>query len=381
MEKNVLNRSKFTTGNFYENSFIRDFPLGSYFINEFDKIPKILNTDTRIDEKIVNWFEGKCWLMWESISLSKETHKIEPHSKVFRFDTLGLGSVIIQIFFYKNMNNPKMEFEDYSEKDYIKIICAYDNERALEEILDKIKEHQLKEENINNINLITKSTYGLKLQRFSVKLKDEIDLGLNYGKDFIKVNDLIINTLSNKKSKGLILLHGKPGTGKTTYIRHLAKTIDKKIIFVPPFMVETIASPDFIPFLMENPDSLLIIEDAERVITDRSVSASVDGVSNILNLTDGILGDCLNIQVLATFNTDKERIDKALLRKGRLVVDHAFHALNKKDAQELINHLNIKTKAKGSMTLADIYTFEEEIIRSSSDENKIGFITYETNDK
>ena len=146
-------------------------------------------------------------------------------------------------------------------------------------------------------------------------------------------------------------------------------------------MVETIASPDFIPFLMENPDSLLIIEDAERVITDRSVSASVDGVSNILNLTDGILGDCLNIQVLATFNTDKERIDKALLRKGRLVVDHAFHALNKKDAQELINHLNIKTKAKGSMTLADIYNFEEEIIRSSSDENKIGFITYETNDK
>ena len=125
----------------------------------------------------------------------------------------------------------------------------------------------------------------------------------------------------------------------------------------------------------------LIIEDAERVITDRSVSASVDGVSNILNLTDGILGDCLNIQVLATFNTDKERIDKALLRKGRLVVDHAFTPLNKKDAQKLINHLKIKTKAKGSMTLADIYNFEEEIIRSSSDENKIGFITYETNDK
>ena len=61
---------------------------------------------------------------------------------------------------------------------------------------------------------------------------------------------------------------------------------------------------------------ILIIEDAERVISDRESNGSPAGVSNILNLTDGILGDCLNIQVIATFNMKREKIDQALLRKG-----------------------------------------------------------------
>ena len=58
-------------------------------------------------------------------------------------------------------------------------------------------------------------------------------------------------------------------------------------------------------------------EDAEKVIGDRQNSGSSVGVSNLLNLSDGILGDILNIHVIATFNMDKERIDSALLRKGR----------------------------------------------------------------
>ena len=69
---------------------------------------------------------------------------------------------------------------------------------------------------------------------------------------------------------------------------------------------------------MKHKNSVLVIEDAERVISDRQGHGSSAGVSNILNLTDGILGDCLNIQIIATFNMARERIDSALLRKGRL---------------------------------------------------------------
>ena len=37
---------------------------------------------------------------------------------------------------------------------------------------------------------------------------------------------------------------------------------------------------------------------------------------------------CLKIQILATFNTERTQIDKALLRKGRLITDYKFENLN-----------------------------------------------------
>ena len=119
--------------------------------------------------------------------------------------------------------------------------------------------------------------------------------------------------------------------------------------------------------------SILIIEDAERVISDRETNGSSAGVSNILNLTDGILGDCLNIQVLATFNMKKEKIDKALLRKGRLIAEHKFDKLSIDDTNKLLKHLEKDYVATESMCLADIYNIDVEVFKTEDKTTKIGF--------
>jgi SpoVK/Ycf46/Vps4 family AAA+-type ATPase len=227
------------------------------------------------------------------------------------------------------------------------------------------------------IHLLKSTSYGFETEAFDLA-KPTIDLDLNYGTGFSDMHNNIVDTIQGKNDNNakLVLLHGLAGTGKTTYLKYLAHELGKKVLFLPPVMAESIVNPDFVPFLMENKDCVLIIEDAEKVIGDRQNSGSSVGVSNLLNLSDGILGDILNIHVIATFNMDKEKIDSALLRKGRLIAEHKFGKLSLEDTQTLLKKLNKQTEAKEGMTLAEIYNIDNQQDKSKDERATIGFTRY-----
>jgi hypothetical protein len=223
----------------------------------------------------------------------------------------------------------------------------------------------------NNISLVITNMRGYDTTPFTLP-KQKINISLNYGKQFEPIHKKIITELNKENGKGLVLLHGLPGTGKTHYLKYLASSIkNKKVLFIPPHMADFITSPEMTSFLIDNANSVLFIEDAERVITDRTVNGST-GVSNILNITDGILSDILNIQVVATFNMDKRKIDSALLRKGRLIAEHKFDVLPKEDAQILLTHLGHDVVATAPMTLTEIYNIND-VEYKSEDRSVIGF--------
>ena len=57
------------------------------------------------------------------------------------------------------------------------------------------------------------------------------------------------------------------------------------MIYVPPDMAKEISSPSFLPFLMKYQDAVLIIEDAENIVKDRSETlVPTQAVANLLNL-------------------------------------------------------------------------------------------------
>ncbi len=267
---------------------------------------------------------------------------------------------------------PNLIVYGYNSDDEVKIL--YDAEvpetilQALEDfILSCVKEVLTKAE--SKIFLLYESR-GLCLQDFQVRRYD-IDLAENYNDDFAPIHENIIKRLNTLNDKGIVFLHGTPGTGKTSYIRYLTSLINKKMIYISPEFAHKIGSPDFLPLLIDNSNSILIIEDAENLIEERENSRNVS-VSNLLNIADGLLSDCLSIQVICTFNTHISKIDKALLRKGRLIASYEFTALTVEKAQHLSNKLGFTHTIEQPMTLTDIYNQLESNLETK-EPKKIGF--------
>jgi len=241
----------------------------------------------------------------------------------------------------------------------------------LEEVENVIKSCIESEEVKSEINLICKyDNGGLGLNSFEIP-KLNLDLHLNYNDDFMEIDQIIKTRLSKPKDKGIVLLHGLPGTGKTNYIRHLLTAINKKMIYLPPDLAFEIGSPGFLSFLTDNPDSILIIEDAENVVMKRT-GGSNGAISNLLNLCDGLLSDCLNIQVICSFNTDISKIDEALMRKGRMIADYEFKKLTVTKAQLLSDSLGFSKLITEEMSVSEIYNQNDKEF-STTEHRLIGF--------
>lgn len=202
------------------------------------------------------------------------------------------------------------------------------------------------------INLVIQQGSRMFLKEMEIK-KTKLDLELFYEDDFKAVDATIVKRLRSKKDKGIVLLHGLPGTGKTTYLRHLVGKIKKRVLFLSPSIAGNITNPDFIELLVNNPETVLIIEDAEQIIMSRKYSSN-SAVSNLLNVSDGLLADFLNVQVICTFNSSLSAVDSALLRKGRLIAQYEFGKLGINKAQVLSKHLGFDTWINEPMTIAEI---------------------------
>jgi hypothetical protein len=220
------------------------------------------------------------------------------------------------------------------------------------------------------INIISLCNNSLDLKTLSIK-PTTLDINLYYNDDFKMIDALIQERLAKENNKGIVLLHGLPGTGKTTYLRYLIGNLKKKVMFVSPGVAGNLMNPEFIDLLLDNPNSVLVIEDAENIIKDRRYS-SESSVSNLLNISDGLLSDCLNVQIICTFNSELGLVDNALLRKGRLIARYEFGKLSVDKAKRLSSHLGLTTVINKPMTLAEI-TNPDDNYPEPVKTNAIGF--------
>ena len=220
------------------------------------------------------------------------------------------------------------------------------------------------------INLIVKGYDGFELKSMEIK-RTRLELDLFYENDFTEVDAIIRNLLKKKNDKGIVLLHGLPGTGKTTYLRFLLGKIRKRVLFLSPTVAGNLMDPEFIDLLVDNPNTVLIIEDAEKIIMDRRVSNG-SAVSNLLNISDGLMADFLNVQLICTFNSPLTMIDGALMRKGRLIARYEFGKLGIEKAQKLSKFLGYRNEINRPMSVAEIANQHDKDFESERN-HAIGF--------
>jgi hypothetical protein len=224
----------------------------------------------------------------------------------------------------------------------------------------------------STVYMMVQETSGLALRSFDINIP-ELDIELNYGKEWEEKHEYLLSALAKETKKGIALLHGLPGTGKSMYIRYLISILadDRTMIYLPNQLISSITDPQFLPLMAEYPNSVLIIEDAEEAIKSRKQGGHT--VDKILNLSDGIISDFLGTQIICTFNNDISAIDEALLRKGRLILKHEFGRLDINQAQKLSDKLGKGTTITKPMTLSEVYNQDELYSEDMKERSSIGF--------
>lgn len=375
------------------------FPINKYITTYSDYPPCFLYISEAFKSDILNFLLENGSLIYSSCtgnlkSLIKDTFSFKSGTIIFEYkdifvklmvkdevdnsNSLGFVSTDGEYIDFETKSKEEKQKED-SKKTYEMLIIYTSNITNLH--LNDFESFIAKHES-TKIHMYVKNRYDeYVFDPIDIKIPEDINIELNYGKKFLSIEKEIIDRL-NKNDNGLYMFHGAPGAGKSTFLKYLTTKVNKDFIYIPATMIESfINDPTTFSSLLKKKNSILILEDAEKAIVKRmGDNYDSSAVTSLLNLSDGILGDVLRCPLIITYNCAKQDIDEALRRKGRLQVDYEFGPLDVEDAKKLAKHLGFSKKEieeniTKKMVIAEIYnlTKKTEMGEIKKEEKKIGF--------